>query len=425
MVTVALEDVFTPGGNPDVTYNPRTAQEFEKEIGKFIKNHRGSVLTVSGPSKSGKTVVIKRFFPEEDVLWISGADIKNIDDFWKICADHCNVWPDISRKSGSRVSQTHRVSGNLGAAGVANIGGDFGGGTEESGEITESAQTPLGQALRKELNSRNARIVIDDFHYVAEGVREDLIHAIKWLVAGCKVILIAVPQEAFRVMQVEPEMVGRAWSLPITSWSQDELAYIAEAGFRALNISDDSGLISEFAKESRGAPLLMQLLCLEVCEDAGIEETQTTKIPVGAPPQYDTFYRRVANRNVPGVFSALKAGPRSKGQPRLARNFRSGVTTDIYGAILYGISQMDGDREISTQALGRIISAGIIDVQPPTLQQISSALGKMKEIAADNRGKSDAALDYVDDRLYIADPFLAFYISHGSWDYPKPPDFGI
>lgn len=239
MDTVVLEEVFTPGGNPGVTYNPRTAQKFEREILKFLKNHRGSALTVSGPSKSGKTVMVKRFFPEEESLWISGADIKSINDFWSICADYCDIWTDISRSSGSRLMENHKVAGNAGIPGAANVGGEFSSGSESVSQTSESATTPLAQAVREALQSRQAKIVIDDFHYVPQGIREDLVHAIKWLVAKCKVVLIAVPQEAFRVMQVEPEMLGRAWSLPITSWSVDELEFIARSGFDALNVAHD------------------------------------------------------------------------------------------------------------------------------------------------------------------------------------------
>ncbi len=43
----------------------------------------------------------------------------------------------------------------------------------------------------------------------------------------------------------------------------------------------------------------------------------------------------------------------------------------------------------------------------------------MTAIAEDNRGDSDAALAYKNDMLHIMDPFLSFYLDHGTWSVAK------
>lgn len=147
------------------------------------------------------------------------------------------------------------------------------------------------------------------------------------------------------------------------------------------------------------------------------------RVQVAPPPDLAAFYGRVAARYVPGVFDALRMGPRTKGQPRLARRLKTGQVTDIYGAVLYGISKIGPVRQISTQQLTRTIGEHFVDA--PTTQNVASALGHMRTIADSQRGSSDTALDYKDDTLYISDPFLSFYLRFGAWELPGPPVGGI
>lgn len=43
----------------------------------------------------------------------------------------------------------------------------------------------------------------------------------------------------------------------------------------------------------------------------------------------------------------------------------------------------------------------------------------MANIAEQERGSGDPALAYKDDELHILDPFLLFFLRHGSWDVER------
>lgn len=201
-----------------------------------------------------------------------------------------------------------------------------------------------------------------------------------------------------------------------------ELVFIARSGFAALNLTDPGDrLAKEFASNSLGAPFLMQQLCLDYCLSQRIRETVGTAHDVELPDNLNAFYQDIATRYVPGVFDNLRRGPRTKGQPRLPRILRDGRSTDIYGAVLYGISRIGPVREVTTQRLARAIGEHIESSSAPTTQNVASALGNMKKIAEENRGTSDPALAYADDTLFISDPFLSFYLRFGKWELPSPP----
>ncbi|GAA4411466.1 hypothetical protein GCM10023168_32380 [Fodinibacter luteus] len=412
-------EVFTPGRIPEFTYNPRDEKDVEGTIRRFLQN-RGAALTVSGPTKSGKTVVVDRLLPRDSALWVSGGDLRELDDLWMRVCEFLDLYDQVewstSKGSGFRGS----INARLGTSGTG-LGAEFGSDASRGTSFKGMARRPLAAVARDALADLEVPVVIDDFHYVPDALKLDLVRAIKGIIATSPVVLIAVPHDAFSVVRSETDMLGRLWQLQIMPWSTDELVYIARLGFDVLNVSDRNDRIAkEFAKNSLGAPFLMQQLCLDYCIDEGIPETQRGKWKELEPPKdLQQFYRNIATRYIPGVFDALRRGPRTKGQPRLPRKLKSGGTTDIYGAVLYGISKIGAVREVSTQDLSRAISELFEDA--PTTQNVAFALGQMNTIAENGRGASDPALAYRDDTLFMSDPFLSFYLRFGQWDLPSPP----
>jgi hypothetical protein len=58
-------EVFVVGGQPTVTYNPRPAQGVSERLGDYL-DERGRVLFITGPTKSGKTVLVNENRPSRD-----------------------------------------------------------------------------------------------------------------------------------------------------------------------------------------------------------------------------------------------------------------------------------------------------------------------------------------------------------------------
>ncbi|MGH9196661.1 MAG: hypothetical protein ACRD1T_13075 [Acidimicrobiia bacterium] len=46
---------------------------------------RGGILMVTGPSKAGKSVLVRQAIPEG--LWLSGAQLDSTDRFWQAVVD--------------------------------------------------------------------------------------------------------------------------------------------------------------------------------------------------------------------------------------------------------------------------------------------------------------------------------------------------
>jgi predicted AAA+ superfamily ATPase len=66
--------VFTPNDIPTFTYIERDGPQLEKNLTEAIETPK-QIISLSGPSKSGKTVLVKKVIKDEHLIAISGASI--------------------------------------------------------------------------------------------------------------------------------------------------------------------------------------------------------------------------------------------------------------------------------------------------------------------------------------------------------------
>lgn len=418
--TLQVSDVFTPGRLPGITYNPRDQQNIEGELEDYLRT-AGSALVISGPTKSGKTVLVRRKLDKESAVWLSGIDLRQVSDLWVHIIDFYQLYDEVSVQEQEMLGGTGRLSGKVGIPLIAGATLEGGATIQSTSTSSRSVSRPVAKIARDALRTVPVPIVIDDFHYVSDDLKTELTRTLKGIIEDTNVILIAVPQDAFDPVRAESDMVGRVRQLQIKPWTQDELVFIGQEGFRSLNLLDaDHRLSTEFAANCLGAPFLMQQLCLEFCVTSGILEALQRPKEVSVPEDVLRFYAGVATRYMPAVFSDLRNGPKTKGQPRLTRHLTDGQETDIYGLILAAVSRMGPRVSIPVRDLMRSINQ--LCGNAPTAQQVTLALGHLQNIADKTKGSSDAALDYKQEVLHIADPFLSFYLRFGNWALPSAPD---
>jgi hypothetical protein len=407
------------GASPKITYNPRDERHLEQELTGYLDQGPGRALSVSGPTKSGKTVLVERALPRDEAIWVEGQDVQSVEAFWDRIVDWLGLY-DLVEITRQETDATGKQLGmSVGVPKLASIDARK---TDDTG-VTKGVRKSRTQAVtsvaRTGLEELTVPVVLDDFHHVAEEAKQAVARAIKSVIPFTKVILIAVPHEAFDVVRNEADMGGRVSQLRIAQWSVPELHFIAQRGFEALNIDDQRGVGMKLAEASYGAPFLMQDLCYQYAISLGVLETAAEAVSTVEPPDWDEFFARIANRTPPSIFDHLLKGPKTRGQRRVARVFKTGVKTDIYGALLYAISRA-GKASVTYQELARVIEAAFDE--PIAGQQITVSLGHMAAVATENRGTGESAVAYKDDVLHVLDPFLLFYLRHGTWDVEKEID---
>jgi hypothetical protein len=105
--------VFVPGGMPRLTYVPREAIKLEASLRNAVENlHK--LITVTGQTKSGKTVLVNTVLPRADIgqnIWIDGGSVASEDDFWTTILHELGEATTLEENSSS--SSTKSVDGEV------------------------------------------------------------------------------------------------------------------------------------------------------------------------------------------------------------------------------------------------------------------------------------------------------------------------
>lgn len=408
--TYKVGEVFVPGGMPTVTYNPREDLHLEQQVRDYL-DERHKILSLTGPTKTGKTVLLKNLL--NDPLWLSGGSIQSLDDFWMTLADMLRVHTDeaISRTDNQTEGRSWEGKANVGVAAGS------GGRSESAGQSQTDTWTrsrALPNATRQALGSNLFPLIIDDFHYIRPDVQLLIIRNLKEAIFdGLPVILAAVPHRAYDAVRVEKEMTGRVEQLQIPFWERDELLGIAEAGFAALNVSDPGGRLAQrLAAESFSSPHLMQEHCRELCKANSVRSTIARQQSLRAR-DWNEFFTARASAGSKSAFDLLARGPRQRAD-RKPRKLKNGRTVDIYGAVLAAISKTGPLTRLSYMEL-RAALRDVMASDAPQRHEVTRVLEEMGKIAQ-QQIEGEPVIDYDAEMstLHISDPFFAYFLRWGT-----------
>jgi hypothetical protein len=402
--------VFVAGGLPTITYNPRSQLKLEQKVQDYL-DERHRILSVSGPTKTGKTVLVKRVLKNADAVWASGGSIRSSSEFWQTIADELEIPTSIESTRQETDGETRTISGEVSLLpNIVKVGKS---GQEQTAiSFTDKSQRNrhFESAARKALRNSLRPLVIDDFHYVPANEQLQIVRSLKDLVFdGLPVIVLAVPHRAYDVVRVEKEMTGRVQQLEIGFWSNDELLGIAEKGFDALGLVDEGGRVSNhLAEESFASPHLMQDFCLNVVKDSGVRESQD-QVQFLIEPNWPSFFSDRSSAASKTAFDMLARGPRQR-TDRKPRTLKNGLVVDIYGAVLMAIGYTGPLMGITYEHL-RSAMREIMSEDPPRGQEIVRVLDEMSKIAREQI-EGEPVVDYDTElmTLHISDPYFAFFL---------------
>lgn len=407
-------DVFIPGGLPEATYVSREHLRIEGSLNDWLCTRQKPLLSVSGPTKSGKTVLLKKSI--QNGIWLSGGAIDTAEDFWEAICEELEVFTD------------HAISGSYSrvANGQATLGGDplgsvsAGAERDMTREIARARSGTARSAARKALKqNRDKIVVIDDFHYINSNEQVSIVHGLKDLIFdGLGVVVAAVPHRAYDVVRVEKEMTGRVETLSVEDWDSNDLRLIGLQGFEALGVEISEAILDRLVAESFTSPHLMQTHCLQLCRanstDGGLN-------PSLQAPDWKRFFERQASATSKTAFDLLKTGPRTR-TDRAIRHLKDGTNTDIYGLVLAAIEKTGPKTSVTYDEI-RASLRDILESELPQRHEITNVLGQMTKIAKESI-EGEPVLDYDEEysTLHLVDPYFAYYLR---WASPAMKDIAV
>jgi len=408
------KDVFTPGRFPTVTFIEDHLTEKRKLLDDALD--AGSMLiSISGPSKSGKTVFVEQCLGKQNLIQITGAGAKSAADLWMRVFDIIGTPIAKTATAGSAVagsvSATGSVEGSvIVAKGKAELSGT-GTYTSKSSETEVQAIDHL-QLLIRELGESDFVVFIDDFHYVPREIQSDVAQQIKEAIRnGVRFICASVPYHSDDVIRSNPDLRGRVLSIDFDYWKSDVLEKIAYKGFHELNIIHRIPMIKKMAVEAAGSPQLMQYLCLNSCYALDVREH--SKEPIDFLDDQSLLEKicrqTVLSADYGSVIEKMKEGPKTRGSDRKIHTTTAGWQGDVYRLLVKSLSLDPPRLTFRYQSLLDRISTICIG-DPPSGSSITSACYQTASIVNDSVGEKIVEWDSDNDVFDIRDPYLLFYL---------------
>lgn len=408
-----IEDVFRPASYPRYTYINRKFDRdntYESKLKRALRSP-GRLISITGPSKTGKTVLCHSVIDEDKIIDLSGAQIQTKDDFWNQIAEKISIPSKVQTTTTLQDSTSRTLQGNASlklpftASGALNLQG---GKSHTSGINIAEKEILSTNTITSYLIKHNKVLVIDDFHYIADELQLYIARILKdALFKGLKAILLSLPHRADDAVKHNPDLVGRTTFISIGAWQSAELAEIAKKGFALLGYELPESDLNLLTQESITSPQLMQQNCLNLAyniSDAGKHSASKELV-------LRSFKDTVSDyTNYDDILEQVLRGP-AQGRSRRKHYSLSDKknTADIYMLLLQAISE---DPPVLSFELADIQSRLRKLLSPaesiPRPLSIANAASHMESIM-----KKASKLDTVEWKrqlLYILDPFLLFYL---------------
>ncbi len=409
-----IEQIFTPNDIPTVTYVDRAEHKLEQKLRDFARIPN-LVVSLSGPSKSGKTVLVKKVVAEDCLIPVLGAAITSGANLWERVLHWMGSPSEIKERSesGTAVTGGAEAGGKAGIPLVAHgsAKASVSGTQSWKSETTKTFQSGGIDQVIQEIGKSEFAVFIDDFHYIKPEIRDEIGKQIKIAAEnGVKIFTASVPHRSDDVVRSNPELRGRVAAFDLSYWSLRELVEIARRGFDVLNGELPPAVERRFAEEAFGSPQLMQSICLNLCYCLPIREKQKaqSRIEVSDPQIRTTLRQTSYFSDFSKMVSALHTGARTRGTERKLHRFEDGSRGDVYRAILLALQKSQASLSFPYEMILQKVKM-ICSDDTPVGSSITSALEQMHAIGEEIQPNA-SPLSWDQDTLDISDPYFLFFL---------------
>lgn len=404
-------DVFTPNRVPSVTFIGDHLEHRTRQLNEALATG-AIVISLSGPSKSGKTVFIEKVVGRDRLLGVTGAGVDSPERLWNRV--FALIGTSIPKgKSVATASQT-TLSGKLSTsvpltAGVEIAASDA---RSSSATVQTDQSVDLLQLLIDELRGTDYVVFIDDFHYIATAVQGEIANQIKEAMRqGVTFICASVPYHSDDAVRANPDLRGRIVKLDFDYWKAPELEKIARLGFDALNVAASDAYIHAIAQEAAGSPQLMQNLCMLSCFESGIEGRGADVVQLASdmPAIKRVCARAAASTDYSSTLAKMREGPKARGQSRKAYRLIDGSASDVYPIVLRAIAKDPPELTMRYRNLTRRVH-DLCEGEQPSGSSIVTTCEHIASIANEAENRVIVEWDAESEVFDIRDPYLLFYM---------------
>jgi hypothetical protein len=411
--------IFEPLNSQNPPYIQRQGEDLEQQLRDTLATPN-IVVSLSGPSKSGKTVLVEGVVKDERLIVIFGSDIRKEDDLWQLVLDDIDSPETVADQSSTAKTDQEGTAVSLGInipVLPINIGGQrTQGSTSTDVNVRTETRRRGGLTHVADVIGHSDYVVfIDDFHYIPQSLQTSIARQIKAASErGIRIAVALVPHRSDDVVRNNPELRGRVMHIDTVYWPASDLKKIALVGFPRLGITCTDSQALDFAHEACGSPQLMQQICLQACFEADVRSSQAVSRLL---PSDDSFKRKVMERSAlttdySSLVRAMHKGPKSRGVVRDVYDFIDGSRGDAYRGVLLGLAKSPPLLEIPYAELISRVDSVCKDYNI-LVQSITHACRQIAVIARE-REKIQHVVEWDNNTLTILDPYFLFYLRNSN-----------
>jgi hypothetical protein len=406
-------EVFVPNGTPTHTYVRRVEERNEEKLAAALDTPK-MVISISGPSKTGKTALVDTLLTADRIIPVTGQSLRSSNDLWQSVMRWIGGPEEIEKIRGRalKVGGAGKASAEAGvifAKGRAE--GEISGGIELTTGTSKKYGVEFFEAVVNDLSGSDFVVFLDDFHYIFEEAQVEIAQSIKAIAErGVRVCIASVPHKSDDMVRANDELTGRTVSILFDYWSVKELEMIADIGFSALGVDIAPAIVKKLATEALGSPQLMQSLCLNLCLEKGIRNKQDleSRTEVSDAEYNAVLERTTLQTDYSRTVEKLHTGAKERGTQRKEFKLKDGSTGDVYRAILLALIEnpprLSFDYDEIMDRVKRICEG-----ESPVGSSVQLALKQMDGIAKDIK-RDTPVLEWDDDKLEVTNPYFMFYL---------------
>ena len=149
MPPLTFSDVFKPGTYPEHTYVDRISDDkmfsYEERLNMAL-DLEGFLVCITGPSKTGKTVLCEKVIGLDNIVSLNGNDFEKSGNFWGAIAIKAGI----------------PLSGTQGSTNTVNMP------SESIMQAVTQSYVMNKDVIVKYFVDHNKVLVLDDFHYASD-----------------------------------------------------------------------------------------------------------------------------------------------------------------------------------------------------------------------------------------------------------------
>lgn len=406
MSSLTFNDVFKPGTYPEHTYVNRISDDkmfsYEERLSMALALE-GFLICITGPSKTGKTVLCEKVIGFDNMVTLNGNDFEKSGNFWSAIAIKAGI-PLSGTNDSTNTVNSHTQS--------------------VTQAITQNYVINKDTVINYFIENKKI-LILDDFHYASDDMQYEAACQLKDVIRrNFKAVVISLPHRSDDPLRNNPDLNGRMQFIELEPWTNDELIQIPQKGFKKLNIEASTEILSQMTLESAASPQLMQYICFNLSTAARQQQqviTTVTSALLNRSCQITTV-----NLNCKAIVDYIKLGPSSRGQKRVKYKLSNDKNVDIYELLLYIIAENPPYVKLSLEEIKRRSDALVVGVSEsphirktnssskPTLTKLKEALNKTQERLNQEKAFYNA-IEWKDGYLYVLESLFLFYLRWNNW----------